>query len=699
MKASVAYNSYVNKLVKVSTTQQAVQDVKSQHLLADYLHMYVDGKWKKLWMSLRADGQLDLYQSRTNLKPFDHINLISERVKYETDYNAIKKILANYTANNQHLSSNSVSSSSSSAQFSYKTEEVNLYEQVENQTDFTTSLVILLYSSKICVQLGFDSFSKKIIWLDALQSSCLIGPAVGAGIPLSNSSGNISKKANQLSLPGSQTNDVKFKSFNLDRALNPFLELSDFLSVNSYCFINENLIALACDDGLYVSAPIDAGKSPCLSLVKINTIESAHKLNYNKLADKLCIIGRRSRQLLAIDISDLANAKVIHKNFNDDLSNNEDEDEAHFEDYDDDEKLINVKIEHIHSIDRCHLFESTLTSGGNWYSAVATPETIFVLLYNQTSCKFSLIKTINTQHDSPCLCVKFSHRTNQLIYGCTKEFYRMDLSQLQAMPIVDTLLSNAGKKIMLNDEELVASGLKKKQPIGVCVISLENQTESESILLCYEDYALVLSYNSSSQQWQLQTAAQAGSSKKSNSSTSIGTSHVSPVSNVACLKWPRSLPPLQVEYDSPNLYLFYNDSIIVYRVNYEAADATFVFKKLGIAFIYKPRFLSSMHNNHSNCIIISNRRTNTSAGETPSEISDIVAGSNRVYSDYDTENEYNNEDESNEDDLRSSSTKMNNSEQEDRICLSHFSPYDWARANFYTNLINFYVIDELWTWF
>ncbi len=81
--------------------EQSIQPDKSQNLLADYLHMYVDGKWKKIWISLRPDGQLDLYQSRTNHKPFDNINLLNERVRFETDYNQIKKILANYAANNQ----------------------------------------------------------------------------------------------------------------------------------------------------------------------------------------------------------------------------------------------------------------------------------------------------------------------------------------------------------------------------------------------------------------------------------------------------------------------------------------------------------------------------------------------------------------------------------------------------------------------
>ncbi len=313
--------------------------------------------------------------------------------------------------------------------------------------------------------------------------------------------------------------------------------------------------------------------APSLSLVKINTIESAHKLNHE--FGKLCLIGRRSRQFLAIDVQDLLTAKVYHRNVNDESSQDEDEEDE------EDEKLINVKIEHIHSIDRCHLFESTLTTDGNWYSAVATPETIFILLFKQNSGvnKFSLIKTINTQNDSPCLCLKFSPSRQQLIYGCTKEFYKMDLENLQSTPIIENLVNTMGKKI-INDEDLLASS-KKKKPISVCVISLSEQNENEAVLLCYEDYALILVFNSTNQVWQLQTNSanqqnyHQNSMVKKNSSTSI--SNTSANSSIACLKWPRGLPPLQIEYDTPHLYLFYNDMIIVYKTSFEDGKSESLF--------------------------------------------------------------------------------------------------------------------------
>ncbi len=148
----------------------------------------------------------------------------------------------------------------------------------------------------------------------------------------------------------------------------------------------------------------------------------------------------------------------------------------------------------------------------------------------------------------------------------------MDLDSLHSTPIIENLVSTVGKKL-INDEDLLASSRKKK-PISVCVINLSEQTGNEAVLLCYEDYALVLVFNATSQAWQLQANStlqqqqhqQSGMVKK-NSSTSI--SNGSGSSSAACLKWPKGLPPLQIEYDAPHLYLFYNDMIIVYKISFD----------------------------------------------------------------------------------------------------------------------------------
>jgi hypothetical protein len=217
-KANLAYNNYVNKLIKTSSNLETPLSQHDKHfhlLLSDYLHMYVDGKWKRLWISLRIDGQLDLYQSRDNKKSFDNINLVHEKYKFETDYNIIKKLLAaNYTS---QLSASAPVCASS---YNKSEDSVNLYEQVDAASlqvrDFTTSLVILLYTPKTCVQLGFDSFSKKIIWLDALQSSCLNTLSIPMGIASSSSSGNINKKLALVGGSGGSTEN-RFKAFNLGK--------------------------------------------------------------------------------------------------------------------------------------------------------------------------------------------------------------------------------------------------------------------------------------------------------------------------------------------------------------------------------------------------------------------------------------------------------------------------------------------------
>jgi hypothetical protein len=191
---------------------------------------------------------------------------------------------------------------------------------------------------------------------------------------------------------------------NVNKVLKPFLELCDTI-VNSYCFINDNLIALACDDGLYAlnsynhKAIDDITNN--ISLVKIDKVESAHKLYYENEFGKLCFIGRKSRQFLSIDVNEL-NTCLINNDYQINKNNRTSESEdLDNEDLDDDEaKSICVSLEHIHNIDRCHLFECKFNkSNGFWHLAVATPETIFILLYNKITQKYSLVKTIQTQSD------------------------------------------------------------------------------------------------------------------------------------------------------------------------------------------------------------------------------------------------------------------------------------------------------------
>ena len=346
------------------------------------------------------------------------------------------------------------------------------------------------------------------------------------------------------------------------------------------------------------------------------------------------------------------------------------QDEIEYEQDEDYPKIV-VKIEHIQNIDRCHLFESYLSQNGYWYLAVATPETIFILLFNKTTSKYTLVKTINTQADSPCLCLKFSHLTNQLIYGCSKEFFKLDMTYLQPTPIMDSLNKKS------SDDEFSQLIKLQKQPIAICVISLTPATDHSAVLLCYEDYALILIFNKTTSNWQVQQQQQQQqivtqplltASKKTSSSTSLSSS----LNNMSCLKWPRGSPPLQIEFNSNNLYLFYNDSICVYKVSYDMNESLFMFKKSGVAFIYKPRYLSSFQQDKESYLTISNRRPVINT--TSTQLNDM--NENRQYYDYEAnENDYNDDDMlADEDEVKSSSTKILGLDQDDndRICLSYF---------------------------
>jgi hypothetical protein len=453
-----------------------------------------------------------------------------------------------------------------------------------------------------------------------------------------------SKKTPYVAIDSIQNS--QFKLLNVNKALKPFLELCDTV-VNSYCFINENLIALACDDGLYALNSFVNSNMNNIYLVKIDSIESAHKLYYQSEFNRLCFIGRKSRQLLSIDINELNEGLI-----NDEVYELDDEET----------KSIRVRIEHIHNIDRCHLFECSSYKDSYWYLSVATPETIFILLFNKDTNKYTMVKTIQTPNDAPCLCLKFTN-TSQLIYGCGKEFYKLDLNFLQT----STIIESSWKKIQ---DEFSSS----QQPIAICVISSSQaNSTNEAVLLCYEEYGLFLIYNSVTNAWQqpLNTLTNSATTKKSSSSSINSNANASANGNY--LKWPRGngLTPLQIEYNASFLYLFYNDSIVVYKIQFDN-DLSLHVKKYGITFVYKPRYLSTLDisSTNTNCLIISNRRPiENQNGTIESSVNDTTGSQGEEDELYDELSNVR---------AGGSMCKLTDVEQDlnDKICLSYFSPAD-----------------------
>jgi len=667
------------------------KNFKSLVILSDYLYINIDNEWKKVWTILKLNNerqlqpQLELYQSKKNLKPFDTIYLINDSINIETNIKLISKILGDKKYGEEAESES--------------TEMIN-YEQ--------SSLVLLLFnlSKKFILKLAFNNFTKKNIWYDAIQSCILVAKSTAVS--------SLSKK-----IDSSLTAQVdQFKLFSLSKVLKPFLELCD-TTVNSYCFINENLIALACDDGLYALNYVKSNQQAnTLSLVKIEPVESAHKLYYDSNFGKLCFIGNKSRQFLSIDIQELSdcltnssrqslvrNRDNEFKKEENDYENDEYDYEDNFDEFGPDEnKSVWVNLDHIHNIDRCHLLECCVsaTSSGFWYIAIATPENVYILLYNKQLEKFSPIKTIQTQNDAPCTCLKFA-LNSQLIYACGKDFYRMDMTYLQPVSVMDlnSVITSMGSHAKQLDNLVEPS---QQQPLSVCAISLPNY---EAMLFCYENYGLFMNYNTVTASWQpigmnLSSTLPNGSKKTSSSSSINSTNSISAIIGSAntlagnnptsstlimnfLMKWPRGncLAPLQIEFDSSNLHLFYNDSIVTYRISYE--NELLCVKKTGITYIYKPRYLNVFHTNGLsattglsqplNCIIISNRR--------PTDLTELEKDDANTIMDCTDENDYFFAQQDFNTSSRSLSARMSRSnfynsplvhDLYDKICLSYFSP-------------------------
>lgn len=227
------YNNYINKLVALGLDKSAVAGAASQcaasksnsTLLSEYVYLDTNSKWKKgisvppplspthtsvihmftcilitVWLCLRMDekqqeAKLDIYQSKSNLKPFDTINLVSDRIQIESNMKQIRKLASStHNQQQQHL-----------AVYQNPTEVVasaaasngadNIYEEVSDDLvnagangaaestlpNFeTSSLVLLLYntaaaatsatstavssSNKLMLKIGFTSFNSKNIW-------------------------------------------------------------------------------------------------------------------------------------------------------------------------------------------------------------------------------------------------------------------------------------------------------------------------------------------------------------------------------------------------------------------------------------------------------------------------------------------------------------------------------------------------------
>lgn len=136
-----------------------------------------------MWLCLRIDEKLqeakiEIYQSKCNLKPFDTINLISDRIQLESSIKQIQKMTLTNGFNNLSLSSSVDTISSSSPNLGD-----NIYEEVNDELINTTndynipnfdgsSLVLFIYNTtigsnnnnKIMLKIGFKTFSAKNIW-------------------------------------------------------------------------------------------------------------------------------------------------------------------------------------------------------------------------------------------------------------------------------------------------------------------------------------------------------------------------------------------------------------------------------------------------------------------------------------------------------------------------------------------------------
>lgn len=124
------------------------------------------------------EAKLEIFQSKNNLKPFDSINLISDRIQIESNAKKIQKLTSSSYFNDPSISQSSNTSET------YLTITENIYEEVSDVIvnvktnnelalpDFeSSSLVLLVFnniaannSNRIMLKIGFMTFNEKNIW-------------------------------------------------------------------------------------------------------------------------------------------------------------------------------------------------------------------------------------------------------------------------------------------------------------------------------------------------------------------------------------------------------------------------------------------------------------------------------------------------------------------------------------------------------
>lgn len=123
------------------------------------------------------EAKLEIFQSKNNQKPFETINLISDRIQIESNAKKIHKLTSS-----SYFNGPSISQSSNTSE-TYLTITENIYEEVSDVIvnvktnnelalpDFeSSSLVLLIFniaannSNRIMVKIGFLTFNEKNIW-------------------------------------------------------------------------------------------------------------------------------------------------------------------------------------------------------------------------------------------------------------------------------------------------------------------------------------------------------------------------------------------------------------------------------------------------------------------------------------------------------------------------------------------------------
>ncbi|KAJ8043686.1 Citron Rho-interacting kinase [Holothuria leucospilota] len=259
---------------------------------------------------------------------------------------------------------------------------------------------------------------------------------------------------NVVALNGFGAAEVKRQTASIHSNTILSLENDNKLDINCTLVLDEELLLVGCDEGLFVMN-LKKFSNPLAQLLGVGSL---YQMKYIPQLVSVIIIAGELRKLGYVEAPHLiVQARDAPK------------------------KDTYIKCTSIASIEDCHLF-AIEEINSSIYLCAAQPQKISILKYNYDSKQFVVKKELPTAET--CSCLLFS-QTGKLLAGMDR-FYQVELSHYQADEFLDS-----------NDPSLAhaINSTSDMNSFPVAALQVAAPDEREEFLLCFHEFALFVDAN------------------------------------------------------------------------------------------------------------------------------------------------------------------------------------------------------------